>query len=329
METTTPSLRRNALLYVLIGLSLTVVSVILRCFNLFFFFDTEIGYYQKGAILPIVSAILLIAAVAFFAICAVLWFRKAAIGYDTPPSVTVRIGASLAAIGFAALIVTEIIDVALGGTLSIVNLLFGLLSVAYFVMLALNLGRDGLRILCGFCVILRLLLALGGSYFNVMVQMNAPDKLFFHLGCLGGMLFLVSEMRSLIASTRPALYFFSAGSASLFLGVASLPSILAYHSGRLTDDSVLGGYYMLLGLFLYTVIRLLSVAVNPMPATRSEEVATEAACEEENEESIEELAETEADSEQVQETMPESPDTEEISPEEEPTLEETRNEDPS
>ncbi len=316
MESTNNSKLRFALPYAVIALSLAVLSIALRCVNLFFFFDSDIGYYQKGAVLPLLSVVLLVAAVVFFAVCSILWFRKASVAYAKTPSWAVRIGASIAAAGFAALIVLDVVGVVSGNELSVVSLLFGVLSIVYFVMLALNKGRDGLRILCGFCVILRLLISLAGSYFNIFIQMNAPDKLFFHLGCLGGMLFLISELRALIANPRPALHLFSCGAATLFLGVASVPSIVAYHSGRLTDDSVLGGYYMLLGLFLYTAIRFLSIVLAPVCNEPCEEEAA-------NENEIAEPIPTEDTQASDEESL------EEQVTEEKETVEEERNEDPS
>ena len=308
----TPKLR-FALPYAVIGISLAVLSAILRCINLVFFFDSDIGYYQRGAVLPILSVILLAASVVFFAVCSILWFRKSPVTYAKTPSWAVRIGAFVAVAGFIALVAFDILGVVAGAKLSIVNLLFGVLSIAYFVMLALDKGQDGLRVLCGFCVILRLLISLAGSYFNIFIQMNAPDKLFFHLGCLGGMLFLISELRALLANPRPALHLFSCGAATLFLGVASLPSIVAYYSGLLTDDTVLGGYYMLFGLFVYTAIRLLSLALTPIGNEPSTEETTDTP---EEPAPIEEV-------EAPNEEMTESNETEETV-----TIEE-RNEDPS
>ena len=87
--------------------------------------------------------------------------------------------------------------------------------------------------------------------------MNAPDKILFGLACVFGMLFGVSELKLVVGSPRPAIYHISVASTILFGSVASIPSIIAHHAGRLPEQSgAYYEYYFILAMAIYAAIRL-------------------------------------------------------------------------
>jgi hypothetical protein len=57
------------------SLAVTVISVILRSLSMLFFFDSSIGYYSIGAVLPIISNIFTAVGVIGFLILAFAVFR--------------------------------------------------------------------------------------------------------------------------------------------------------------------------------------------------------------------------------------------------------------
>ena len=273
MNTPSEKLRRFSLLYTAIGLACAVLAIALRSVNLFFFFDAEIGYHTSGALLPLLTNIFLVLTVVCFAVCAILWFRKADLGYPKGTPVAVRVAALPAAAGFLFRAVFVYLNRTEGDKFAFLSLLTGIAGAGYFLLLAVNHRQESFRILSGFCAIVHLVFSLATSYFNIFIQMNAPDKLIFQLGCLGGMLFLINELRALISRPRPTLYMLSAVCAALFLGAASIPSIVAYHTGILTDRVMMAGYYLMLGLFVYVTVRLLVFSLNPeAPEEEIEEI---------------------------------------------------------
>ncbi|MBQ9783412.1 MAG: hypothetical protein IJW44_02720 [Clostridia bacterium] len=328
MNNTTNKPRKFALLYTVIGLLCAVIAIALRTVNFFFFFDAEIGYHQANALLPILANVQLALAVVFFAVAAFLWFRKTNIGYPKELSAAIRIAALPAAAGFLFRAIFVYLNRAEGDKLALLSLLTGIAGAGYFLLLAFNQKQESFRILSGFCAIVHLILTLASSYFNIFIQMNAPDKLMLQLGCLGGMLFLINELRAWISRPRPALYMFSTTCAALLLGVASIPSIVAYHAGILTDRVMMAGYYLLLGLFLYVTVRLIVLSLRPeAPEEEAEEIIE--AEDEPNEVPVEEADEPqeEAVSQDTppvaeEETAPSSQEEEPETPEE-PTPEET------
>lgn len=307
----TNSLRRMTLLYACVALGLTPILTVLRCLNFLFFFDADIGYYSRGAALPIISAVLGAVAILACGVGAILWFRKKPISYPAKPSLAVRIAAVIAALGFLVYTLTGLMPLSDGQSRSYLAVLCGLAAAVYFVLMACNRQKDSITVLTGFGAIVALVLALAGSYFNILVQMNAPDKLVFQLGCLAGMLFLVSEIRAIVSETRPALYLFATATGTILLGSASIPSIIAYHMGLLPNTDSLGGYYMLLGLFVYVAVRLVTLCIRPQPAPVP--VSEESADEEDVAETAEPLPEEEPIAEEaasVEKTEADEPDRE-------------------
>ena len=283
MNETKFSLRFKCLIYFAVAFVASLVGIVLRTVNLFFFFDSKPGYYVSGAVLPIlewvcygVFALLLLSG-------AMLWFRKQPIGYEQKTPLLARIGAIAGVFGFGILLYADAVLFAYGTTQNVsglVSLLLSAASVAYFLLTALNAKHEALRLLTGFCVILRLITALSNSYFNFFVPMNAPDKLMFQLGVLGAMLFLINELRAIVASPRSATYMFFAGIATLLLGASSLPSLLALREGILSHTGLTPATVALLGMYLAVALRFLSLCLSPTPKQEEIMDAAEAPAEE-------------------------------------------------
>ncbi len=274
------SLRQKALLFFSVSAGIALISIALHTVNLLCFFEASIGYYLRGAFLPILEWIVLGIAVVSLLALSIVFFRKQPLAYKKRAPVWVRIGAALGAIGFGALVLSDgksylaaLEELAENGSATgLIPILLGLGATVYFVLIALNGKNEGLRILTGFCVILRLLSTLSNSYFDFTVPMNAPVKLTLQLGILSAILFLINELRATVASPRPSLYMFFAGIATVCLGVSSLPSLVASYHGIFISEGEIYCYYALLGLFLYVTLRFLSLSLSPM----REEADTEA-----------------------------------------------------
>ena len=322
MNDTKQPLRRMTLLFFAVALGLALVSAALRTVNLFFFFDSDPGYYVSGAVLPILEWVLLGLSVVLLIVGAIVLFRGKPIGYKKHTPLGVRIGAAFGALGFGWLLVTDIISYAGGAesanesaTSGLLPILLGLAATAYFVLIVVNVKAEAVRLATGFCVILRLLTALSASYFNLFVPMNAPDKLMFQLGILSAMLFMINEIRATVSALRPVLYMACAGIATVFLGAAALPSLIAYYA------TVLNASYehcniALLGLFLYVIVRFLCLCLSP--EREQEELEAGKADAEDNADSDE--AEEDPEAEEPTIEPEEAPEAEEhtIQPEEAP-----------
>lgn len=247
----------------------TGVFAVLRTLNLSFFFDSAIGYYTSGALLPLFTHLLLALCLVGFAAAAWLCFRKSP-AHPTADTETLplRIAAGIPAAGFFADAIGEIM-----GDGSIWLGLLSLSACLYFLMLLAQSGTPALRVLTGFCAMARLLTELARTYWDVTVPMNAPDQVLFQFACVAGMLFLVCELRASVSEARSALYDCSAAVAALLLGGASIPSLLAAAQGQLSADPFPMRYCLLLTLFVYVAARLIAWMMTPVAPVRQEAAA--------------------------------------------------------
>ncbi len=302
--------RQTMLLFFAVTAVLAVVSIALRALNLLFFFDADPGYYVSGAILPILEFVILGISLVLLLAGSIVLFRKKSIAYGKRIPIGVRIGAGVGAIGFASLLLADIRNnytlasmeeaAETGVEIEWLPILFGLGAMAYFVLIALNVKNEAARLLTGFCVILRVLNILTGTYFNFYVPMNAPDKLMLQLGILCVMLFLVNELRATVATPRPVLYLFFAGIATVILGAASLPSLIAVYTEILPYNSDVYYYFVLFGFFVYVTLRLLFLCLSP-ETDEKPETSTESAENAVLPEDSESLTESEETGENVEE----------------------------
>lgn len=266
-------LRRSALIYTAAALALTLLSTLLRALSLTLSYDASIGYFPAGAVLPILSEILGVASVIFFAVFAILCFRKKETAYAKKPSLAVKIVSGIAAV---LSLLLGIYDLKVGA--SVLTLLFCFGACLYFLLVLTAKTTPALALAFGFCAILRLLSELASSYVDLFVPMNSPEKVWLYVGIVAAMFFLVSEIRALVTKPYTAIWFFSAASATLIVGSTSVALLVGtIHSlfyGR-TDDGDLLFALLLLSLAIYAGTRLVTVSLTPLPEEPEEIEETE------------------------------------------------------
>ncbi len=271
--------KRSLLIYQILTLALTLLCVGVRVFDLFFFFDKEINYYKDG-FLPGLEVGLLIGGLVLLLALSFLWLRPIPMDFPATPKKATRLVSLLSALCALVFLFLMTKD---GGELSLIptgtseltvraTLVLSLLVGAYFLLAAGNLKTaPWVLLLVGILSILWFLAALASSYFDITVQMNAPDKVFFLFACFSGMFYVAEELRMLLGEPRPARYAFSAGLSVLLCGLSSIPSILAVLAGRMERPSWFLCHLMTLGLCLYAAARLWSLRIK----TAEEAVAEE------------------------------------------------------
>ena len=248
---------RLEIAYIIATALLAVAAVVLRTLSLFLYFDTDIAYHTRDAWLPVVSHTLAAASVIFFIVFSAVSFRKMPIEYSKKPPIAARIGAGLCALATFFIAVAD-----LSSQTAVIGVIFSLGATLYFLSVAS--GRcDGLvGVISGLCVIARTILALSQAYFNVKIQMNAPDKIFFMTASLALMLFVCAELRAIVGRARPVGYRVFASASALMCAAASLPSILAYYAGHINELAVrIEFYFMLLAFSVYSMIRLVCITL--------------------------------------------------------------------
>ena len=254
-----------------IALAISVISAILHTVSMLFFCDAD-KYFEVGAVMPIISNTFLAVSVIGFAVCAFL-FTDAKSTVKAPEG----IAGYTALIPAAALLLhsSQLVSIALEAKSisSIIMLICAIVSTVFFIMISFSKEYTMIIAICGTGFIVWLGLCWFNSYNDLFIPMNAPEKLFFHFGCIGAALLVVGELRTMYEISRPRLYRFSLWSAQLLLLAASLPSIVKFFTKN-AKGSVFYESLVLFAVAIYAIARSISFIITSYRAkkeTASEE----------------------------------------------------------
>ena len=235
-----------------------ILVAVVRCLNLFFFFDSHIGYYQSNAVLPVVEVVLLILAGILLAAVTLFLLCRMPVEYAEATPASVK-GVAFLATVLSIISAIQLISVKSASPLPRFLSVLSIIAAAYFLLNGWSNPAILPRFLTGFGGILALVVSLALSYFDITVQMNAPDKIFFQLACLSFMLFTTEELRFTVGAPRKGLYFFSVGCATLFGVIATIPTLIGIVAGVLEVPSWAPCYGLLIANLIYAVARMLSL----------------------------------------------------------------------
>ena len=258
MTPSTNSDKSRALVFSLVALALSGLAAAGRLFSLLFFYD-RIGYYQSGAFLPIASNTLYAASVVFFGVAAIFLIKPSKV--IATPTGSIRYVSLVPALALAVYVVSSLgrIVTPEPDTISTISIILAIIGAVFFASLAFCRQPSVITVLTGIGAIFWLAIAWLRSYRDFTIPMNSPDKLFFHLGCLGATLFIFSEIRAMYGLPRPRFYYFSIYTAILTLAVSSIPSLIGNACNIFASYSLQFEDIFFLSLFFYAVVRLLTI----------------------------------------------------------------------
>lgn len=252
-----PADKRRIMTFTLIALALALTATALRILCLFFFYD-RIGYYQRGAILPIVSNIFYALSVAFFALASRFWLMPA--NCIVAPRKPARL-AALLPLAATVIYVINMSSAVFGSDApwyELLLLVFGVVSAVFFGSVAFCSQPSSLTAITGIGAILWLALAALRSYLDFFVPMNSPDKLFFQLGALGATLLVFSELRAMYRMYQPRAYFFGFYTGIFAISVSSVANLIANAGDIFASYTLLYEDVVMLTILAYGVVRLFS-----------------------------------------------------------------------
>ena len=247
--------------------AVALATAVLRLVSILFFYDTRIGYYKSGAILPIIAQILpILAVISAGVIVCVPKLRP----QPTEPqsSDSVKSFAIFPAAGFFAYAIVYLIDIfeylSSGFRLGVFDIIaaFAFIGAAlFFFVIFLGKRTDSAVFVCmGIAVVISLVYFLAGSYFDTLVQMNAPNKSVFQFALLSALLLAVNEMRVAIPEKRTKFHLFSATAAVIYLTSTSVPSIICFMAGKMPlNYSLFHEDCVLLMLAVFAFARLIQL----------------------------------------------------------------------
>lgn len=254
---------------------LAVLGMVMRTAALFGAYDSDIGYYKSGALLPLLFNAL--ALPAFIGVVALFVFLPKSTCEGLRPSgasLYVRIASVFALLTSAVPVFyvflgmmgdTGFYSISSSGTGTVIDaftLIFGVLSVIYFALVFSGKTENGEgHVYFGYAVILFVLMILAKTYFDFNTTMNSPNKLLLQLTLMSVMLYFLFELRFSLGNAAPRAY--SAVSLVSFglSAVCSVPAIIAFFSGIFTREEYLVYHIAALGFCVYIAARFVSFCV--------------------------------------------------------------------
>lgn len=234
---------------------LATVSFILRIIALLSFHEYS-GYYQKGAILPIISNTVFAISIIFALVATMVFVKK---DHSIPLPSNISNYCAILPIAAAIFHISRILmlpynDLAVNKYLMIIACA---LSAAYFFMIFINKAKETVTVYLGIGACFYFFLNWVFVYFNFSSPINSVDRIFFYFACAGAILFIFNEICACFGCVKPKFYFFSVFCAILTISVSSLASIIA--SGEIAAYNWLESDISLLSVMIYAIVRLVTV----------------------------------------------------------------------
>lgn len=267
---------RRLLLYRIVSVAAVAATVLLRTLNLLFFYDKSIGYYESGSVIPVLTEAFVVLAILFFAVFAITTRKD-----DAPlPALHTPWAHGAALVSAAALAVFAVAAYsessgAIPSPYAMPLFVTAACGMLYWLLFALRKGTAAIAAVTGIGLIVFFAVLLLESYMDMTVQMNAPTKLAEHIGCMGGMLLVMAELRPLCGFAKRRFYLFCLSTAALLLGTASIPSLLADALGRLPARRHPLSDLVFFALTLFCLVRLLLPGKEEIPEEAEAEDETE------------------------------------------------------
>ncbi len=251
-------------------------AAILQLLAILLSHDAGTHYFERGAVLPILSIVFALLGALCGTLTALLTDRTELNAFPFSREISV----SLAALGFIAVAISLVLVEA--STLAKATAILMLLSALYEILLGHpKTQRSSATALLGLVGIIGMILLNAVYYFDARVEMNAPLKVTVQVGLLFAMLARTSELRYLIGKPQPRmLLILSAWAASIgAISALSLPTaFLLARMGRLDlaiSDRLLllyaAGGFLTLCTVITALLRIHSLFKKPVPEISSED----------------------------------------------------------
>jgi len=262
--------------YLYSSLILTGAAIIIYTFSYTFAFDGDLGYFAASP-LPGIASALTIASLLWF-LSVAFFIPKNVLDGASPTTLAANVAATpicISEILFGILMIASALKISGSNVfgkifpdfipneyinktpLLLVCGIFLVISAAYFAMLWFIQDRYAeIKAFVGFAMPISSLLLTAVSYLDLYMAMNSPIKLSFQFAMIAFMLFSLLELRVTLEKPKPRAYFALAMITMLLSGIASVPQIVAFCTGRFNNLSYLFFAIVSLCVFIYVAVRL-------------------------------------------------------------------------
>lgn len=240
-------------------LIMTLAVTSLRTLAYFFFYDKDIGYFVSGD--PMSAVAYILTALGIIAALAVLFIPKCGDKLSSKLTKTTKTtSASVLAIGACVLMIINYAS-AFEGITDVACIIAYILACAYFSVDFIPAEKqrllNGVRVICGYALLVGLGISITDIYFDRYIPMNNPDKIALIFSILFNMLYLIAEYRFLLGIPKKRIYI-SFSLISILLGTSfSVSYLIADIFGALKDGAYLVYAFASLISSMYVLIRLI------------------------------------------------------------------------
>ena len=287
------------------AISLTVVALVLRIISLFAFYDA-LGYYQTGAVVPIITNIITAVSIVMFFIAAILCVKSDE--KINAPQKEARYAAILPLGTLVFFVSQSIIELTKNTTESstqsnlipIITIIGALAGIVFFFLIFFTDKQKIATVYCGLGALIFVFFSWMSAYFDFSSPINSTQRILFYVACTGAMLFIFNEMCAIYGSVKPKFYYFSLFVSILTLASSAIPALIGFAANKFSVYFTLKEDIFFTALFIYAIVRLVTLCIaskktpqisEEINETTDAEETSDAVKEENFEEKTEEISE--------------------------------------
>ena len=222
-------------------------------------YDAAIGYYERGAVLPIIQkALIIISTLLIIFVTLKIKKGEAASGAPAQSQLTVFSSFLCGTLQFCSAILILLFQREKIETVTLMIILGFGFATAYFFYDALcpRERKSPLCILPAMAAIIGLVAVIVRVHIDYTVTLNSPNKNLIFVAFAAIALFIVQELRFIVDRPQPRLYIVSASIALLLCASLSIPGIIGHYTNILSGGDFLIYYMVTFGYAVYIAIRL-------------------------------------------------------------------------
>lgn len=255
-----------------------VISLILRVISLFNYHD-ELGYYELGAILPIIANIFSVLAIALFTVGAILCIKPSE--KIAPPDKLSKYAAWLPLSALVFVLVSLFKDFTVPAPentaifelyfIPLITLLGALLAIVFFFLIFYSKASKTVTVYFGLGALVFLFFCWLSVYFDFSSPLNSAQRTLLYITCAAATLFVFNEITAIYGSVKPKFYYFSVFTLIFSVASSSIPSIIYSICNPSSSYATLREDIFFTALLIYAGVRLIGLLSKSKKTTAPEQ----------------------------------------------------------
>lgn len=238
---------------------ITVITVALRTVAILTSYETGIGYYQRGAILPYFHQALLIGSIIFIVVFSFLIKKNTApLSLPAPSHISIFASFLCGTLQISSAVLLLLFQRGSMPPVTLAVILGFAFATVYFFYDALcpPAKKSPLCIIPAMAAVIGLVAVIVKVHLDYTVTLNNPNKTLIFITFATVSLYMVQELRFIVGKPQPRLYAATASLSMLMCAALSIPGIIGHYTNVLSGGDFLIYYVISFGYAVYIFIRL-------------------------------------------------------------------------